>query len=379
MVDAVSLPALSELIGSIYDCVLDPELWERTLAGITDELGCQNAQLHLNDLRSNRFLISKIVGYEIPENAAEHLPEAHARLGEFFAAHPSLDEPFVALRHLPPGYADTSPYFQEIIRPMGLVDMMQYCIMWTPERFAGLGFARNELQGPFTDRELEIGGLLLPHIRRAVTISNVLDARTIEKSRMTEALDALQCGVVLTDEGGAILYANRSADEMLRNGGAIRHAGGVLSAKAGLAAKEISAAIKLAARDEAQMGKTGLAVRLTEPDEVPRFAHVLPMNGSDLRTRIRPAAAAAVFIGTPDGKYDGSALAAAFGLTPAETQVLASLLAGRTREETAAHLGITLATAKTHLINIFAKTGVSRQAELIRLVSRVLPPTRTAS
>jgi DNA-binding CsgD family transcriptional regulator len=254
--------------------------------------------------------------------------------------------------------------------------MMQYCLMWTPERFGGLGFARNTLQGPFTDHELEIGGLLLPHIKRAVTISNVLDARTIEKARMTETLDALQCGVILTDERGAILYANNSAEEMLSNGSAIRGAGGILSAKAAAAGRELSSAIRLAAQDEAQIGKTGLSVRLTEPDEAPRFAHVLPMNGSELRTRLQPTAAAAVFIAKPE-VGDGAALAAAFGLTPAETQVFSSLLAGRTRSETADHLGITLATAKTHLINIFAKTGVKRQAELMRLVSRVLPPVKT--
>jgi DNA-binding CsgD family transcriptional regulator/PAS domain-containing protein len=358
MADTVSPRILSELIGSIYDCVLDPDLWEPTLERIKGALQCQNAQLHLSDLRSNRLLISKIVGFEWPEHGSEHLPEAHARLMEFFAAHPSLDEPFVAMRHLPPGYVDSSPYFREILRPMGLVDMMQYCLMQAPDRFAGLGFARNELEGPFTDREIELGGLLLPHIKRAVTISNVLDARTIERARMTEALDALQCGVLLTDERGTILHANRSADEMLRNGNAIRSAGGLLNAKASAANRELSSAIKLAAHDEAQMGKTGLSVRLTDPDELPLFAHVLPMNGSELRTRLQPTSVAAVFIGRPEPGDDGAALAVAFGLTRAETQVLTSLLAGRTRAETAAHLGITLATTKTHLINIFAKTGV---------------------
>ena len=42
-----------------------------------------------------------------------------------------------------------------------------------------------------------------------------------------------------------------------------------------------------------------------------------------------------------------SPLAAAFGLTPAETRVLASLFAGRTLAETAATFGITRPTAKT--------------------------------
>jgi hypothetical protein len=57
------------------------------------------------------------------------------------------------------------------------------------------------------------------------------------------------------------------------------------------------------------------------------FAHVLPLTGSDFRTRLQPVAVAVVFIGAPPDAQDGAdALAATFRLTPAETKVLASLL-----------------------------------------------------
>jgi hypothetical protein len=47
-------------------------------------------------------------------------------------------------------------------------------------------FRRRARQSLITEREIELGGLLLPHIRRAVTISNVLDVKTIERSRLAE-------------------------------------------------------------------------------------------------------------------------------------------------------------------------------------------------
>jgi DNA-binding CsgD family transcriptional regulator len=68
-------------------------------------------------------------------------------------------------------------------------------------------------------------------------------------------------------------------------------------------------------------------------------------------------------------------VAAAFGLTPAETRLLADLFGGRTLNETAAALGITRPTAKTHLEHIFLKTGVTRQADLMRLWTRLISPT----
>ncbi len=55
-----------------------------------------------------------------------------------------------------------------------------------------------------------------------MTISQVLDVRTIAGERMAEALDALRCAVVLTNEYGTILHANRVAEHMLDKGGLSR-------------------------------------------------------------------------------------------------------------------------------------------------------------
>jgi PAS domain-containing protein len=45
---------------------------------------------------------------------------------------------------------------------------------------------------------------------------------------MAEALDALRCAVVLVNEHGTILHANRAAEHMLDEGGPIQSPQGVL-------------------------------------------------------------------------------------------------------------------------------------------------------
>jgi DNA-binding CsgD family transcriptional regulator len=57
-----------------------------------------------------------------------------------------------------------------------------------------------------------------------------------------------------------------------------------------------------------------------------------------------------------------------FGLTDAESGVAAEILKGDGRLAAARRLGISDTTAKTHLSNIFEKTGTRRQAELVRLM-----------
>jgi DNA-binding CsgD family transcriptional regulator/PAS domain-containing protein len=66
-----------------------------------------------------------------------------------------------------------------------------------------------------------------------------------------------------------------------------------------------------------------------------------------------------------------SALAGAFALTPAEIRMCEQLMAGRSPAEIADIQGTTVGTARTRLKMIFAKTGTSRQAELVLLLSRL--------
>jgi DNA-binding CsgD family transcriptional regulator len=62
-----------------------------------------------------------------------------------------------------------------------------------------------------------------------------------------------------------------------------------------------------------------------------------------------------------------------FGLTPAEARLALHLVAGETLRSAEAKLSITYETARTHLKNIFNKTGTCRQAELLVVILTALP------
>jgi DNA-binding CsgD family transcriptional regulator/PAS domain-containing protein len=373
VVDVISPQVLSDLIGSIYDCALDPSRWDQTLSDLKDAFHSRSVILRLDDVRHGRPLLMKSAGIESQVMEAAHVVHA-AEIRDILLrclARPPDAAP-VASRFLPPGYMETSAYFQAA-RSHGVMDIMQLALMNEATFFSSFAIGQGNIIG---EREIELGKLLLPHLRRSVTISKVLDVRTIEGARMAQTLDALRCAVVLTNEHGAILHANHAAEAMLNGGDPVRSVKGILQASLPSAAQELRAALALAG-NEAGIGRTGLAIRLTAPDsDLPlALAHVLPLTGSDFRTRLQPAAVAAVFIGAPVDAQDSAGMAAAaFGLTPAETRVLASLLAGLPLAETATALGITRDTAKNHLNRIFQKTGVTRQADLMRLAMGLIPP-----
>ncbi len=72
---------------------------------------------------------------------------------------------------------------------------------------------------------------------------------------------------------------------------------------------------------------------------------------------------------------DAARLAAAYGLTRAEAGVALAVVEAGGLARAASRLGISRSTARTHLQHVFQKTGVHRQAELVRLLLTLSPAT----
>ena len=131
---------------------------------------------------------------------------------------------------------------------------------------------------------------------------------------------------------------------------------------------------KLAAR-AGGIERSGWAVKLSENDSLPIIAHVLTLDTIALGSQLEPHPTCAIFLSlTEDINSNAELIASMFELTPAETRLLACLLAGRDRSEASKELRVGTGTVKTHLKAIFRKTGVARQSELILLTSRLTIP-----
>jgi len=221
--------------------------------------------------------------------------------------------------------------------------------------------------------------LLGPHLRRAITISDLLDMRALQAQALGATLDSLSIGVVIVAAEARILQANVAATLMFNDGGPILSSGGKLLAAATDATAELRRAIEIARGDETAIGHVGIGVALPMEDGERAIAHVLPLARGDIRTRLVAQGTAAVFVtrenAGPPSSY--AAIASSFGLTPAETRLLERLAQGQTLAEAAKALTVAETTAKTHLAHLFEKMGVSRQADLVALVARLIPPLQS--
>ncbi|MBN8908635.1 MAG: M20/M25/M40 family metallo-hydrolase, partial [Rhodospirillales bacterium] len=116
-----------------------------------------------------------------------------------------------------------------------------------------------DLVGP---KELAIAALLNPHMRRAATIGDLLDMRSLATAAFEATLEALSVAVVLVDTNSRILFSNQSARTMFSAGDSVLSQRGVLVAREMSATTAIRGAIARAAQDESELGYGGIGVPL---------------------------------------------------------------------------------------------------------------------
>jgi DNA-binding CsgD family transcriptional regulator len=181
----------------------------------------------------------------------------------------------------------------------------------------------------------------------------------------------------LVDARGRIVHANASGHTMLAESSVLRAAGGKLAASDASAEQALHEVFLAAGNGDAAVGTKGIALPLTAREGERYVAHVLPLtSGARRRAGVSYAAAAALFVhkAALDAPSPPEVIAKTFNLTPSELRVLLAFVEMGGVAETAEALGVAEATVRTHLHRLFAKTGTSRQAELVKLVAGFSSP-----
>ncbi len=376
---SISPEKVSELIGLIYDCALDPARWPLALDAFRSALDFANAVLALQELPSGRQLLNATAGIDphwLSRVAAYDLDVMMLWGGPERILQYPLDEPIIYSRveGLPPLHH--SRYYSEWLQPQGIDDAAVIGFAREPAMIGSITFGRHTTAGPTSDHEITILRLIAPHFRRAAAISKLLDLKTISARTFEATLDSLSAGVVLVDEQLGVVHANAAADAMLRSADPITAHGGRLATLASVSTNSLHGAVTQAARERHRLGHRGIGIPLRRKDGSPCVIHVLPMGDGDVRPGLRRRAQAALFIAsasTPP-QMPRAALTLFYDLTNAEAQVFELIVDGKTQSQIAHALGVAPSTVKTHLRHVFDKTGCNRQADLIKLAASLVVP-----
>ena len=370
---------LSDLIGDVYDAALDPALWPEVLEKSSQFVGGGSASLYSKDSVNKTANLNHVVGVEprYIQNYQEKYVKIDPTTSGFFFF--DVGE-IVSIEDILPVHEFLeSRFYKEWAQPRGWVDTATAVLEKSGTSYAVFSVFRHERDGMVDDAARGRMRLLAPHVRRAMLIGKTIQFNRAEAATLADTLDSLAAALFLVDATGRLIEANVSGHSMLAEGSVLRATGGRLVANEQGADQALRNTFAGAEGGGAGLGTQGIAVPLVGNDGQRYLAHVLPLtSGARRKAGVGYAAVAAVFVRKVQLETPAApeVMAKFYGLTPSELRVLLAVFESGSVSGIADALGISEATAKTHLHRLFAKTSTKRQADLVKLVAGFASPGR---
>jgi DNA-binding CsgD family transcriptional regulator len=366
----------SRLVGLIYDAALDPGVWPVLLNRLADALSAQCSAIGSHDSSTNATVMTA------PRTDPEYLrsfTEYWARRAFIWNGGEKLPVGAVIVRDMIISRAEfcRTDYYNEWCKPQGVEATIATNLLVEGPRSMVITASRRYAEGDFDGTETRLFVELIPHLQRAVQLQMRLVALDGLPEGSAEILNRLLQGVILVDGEARVIFANLAAEGMLRSRRGLFLGRDGLQTEIPGETRQLHRAIADCAKSHPGFVGAGGHLRLSREHGVPLTVLVVPHHTRvDWIDMMRPRAI--LFIADPEAKaaLRQQWLRDDFGLTQAEAAVAVEVLETDGLKAAACRLGISLATARTHLAHVFDKTSTRRQAELVRLFLQSHPAAR---
>lgn len=365
------------LIDEIYDAAIDESLWSAVMARITAATDSQAATFCV--LSSNGTLDHPsfaALNFD-PQEVTEYLDGMAPQdpTIQYIVAHPDQgiyhDSAIISERDKDRhffydwhhSFSDARHRLVGLVHPGAGIQ-------------SGITVHRSRAKGDYDVATLRRFAMLFGHLERALQIGFRLGTLGTLQRLSGEMLDRNPLAVMLLDDKGRVMLANRAARELAET------ADGVTLAADGLALTRpaedavLQRLIGEALQATRQPGSPpGGVLSAPRPSGKRPFVILVSPLSRDFGALTGRRAGACVVIVDPElrDQVPLERLRALYGLTPSEARIAAALASGEDLRKMADSFGITYATARSQLATIFRKTETSRQSELIRLLLTTLP------
>jgi DNA-binding CsgD family transcriptional regulator len=377
-----SLPASHRqgvLLDLIYGAVADPDRWPEVLTHVSDHIGAVGGMLVYNaapgsSQNQNLLILGRL--------ADEYTPTFHK--------HHVWNPWTLAMRDVPFGQATIcgslvercivhkTAFYADILQPQGIADLIcvSHRAMAQDGGIGGLAFAVPPHETDRADENVRRVQRLSPHLGRALDATLKLGRLADGTRQLARVLQLMPNPALLLDGKGRITLANPAAESLLRTSdGLTLDRDGGLCLAAALPA-ETAALSRALAQASAVASGTGTELggpsRLTRPSGAAPLLVLpvpLPPLAFALWELLEPARVLVLIVDpSAQSRATAGAIQTTFGLTAAEARVAVLIGSGLSGPETAAMLGISPSTVKTHLKRCFEKTGMHSQVGLARIL-----------
>lgn len=362
---------LLELIEMIYDTVQNPSLWPVVMERMA--LAMEGESLAVYASFPDKPALDILALREMPREVWDAYANHYAHLNPILkAAQHRLSPSATWFSHdvIADAELERSECYADFYRP----NDMHFCaggvipLPNLPQAF--LSCQRPKRKGPFDQQADIVFQTLKPHLQRALTLHCQFGTLQTQSLGWRAALDAFDHAVFGLGANGSVVLSNRHAEAMALSNDAITLVQGKLRAAEPGCDRQVQKLISdtVAAGSGNGLSSGGSLLLQGRSDNPPLRVTATPFRAPLVLGT--PPIAALVFISDPAKTplSRSAVLRALYRLTPAEGRVADMLLQGLEIPEAANRLGITKETCRLHVKRILAKTCVSRQAELVRLM-----------
>ncbi len=372
MGEQLALGRLSGAIESIYDAAMAPELFETALRQSLELFNGTAAVLHGFDVGRSQAALIASVGIE--EEFRQSYLDRYAQVSPLAAGYLLYREcePITQPMVIEDDEFRQTAFFREWVVPQGFHTNLSSVLSRTLAEWRALTFIASPPRARFASEELALMQLLAPHFRKALKIAGILEQARRSAELLSETLDRLALGAIAVASEGSILHANAAAEFELKARTAIMSLDGRLQAVEPQANGSLQHDIALCM--QAGAARDIVLPRGRDPGGG-LVVHILPLAGRSLEHGFGEQGQAVVFFKPSEAKVEPPlrAVAERYRLTGSESRVLAGLLAGADTRALSHSLGVAVSTLRTHLHNLFEKTGARTRAELVALVRDLIP------
>ena len=363
----------SELLGAIYQGPLESLPWQQFMATLRELLNAHTVGLLLRppgddepmELLSDGGSPSAIENYN--QGQFELDPLVNLPSGEVIALH----------EFIPRNELLESEFYKVIMQPQGWCDFLGADLREENELDVRLRIGRYEGGELFGESEKSLLRAILPHLERAVRLHTRLQRLGRERALYADAMEQLSVATIILDEHAGVISCNELAERLLARNDGIRVRDNFLQLSSQQATLELQELVAEVLKSNRQGDARAVeAIRVQRPSGEPDLGLVIRGVPGPDAAEAQAIPSVAIFISDPE-QLSGTpvkVIARLFGFTPAEAALSLQLANGLTLDEASAELGVSRNTTRTHLRSLFAKTGVSRQSMLVRLILKSVAP-----
>jgi DNA-binding CsgD family transcriptional regulator len=361
------------LIDRIYAAALDIEAWQGVVEEISSLFGGSPVLLGFllpfDSSLGRQFSVGLREGYRESyfEFLLNHTPWSTRFMRPFRDRFGDMSEVLSHVR------LDETGLYTEWMKPQGLAPIWpagHTLVDSMGEPVGGFTIFRRDLNEPFSEEEFALIDPFVPHLRRALHTHLEIQGAQRVRTALAEAMNLLPTGLLLLDERRRVVLKNRGLDRILDLDDGLRLDRNGPSAEDARENAQLQSLIADAMDAKAGSGSVATGfLAVSRPSGKKSFAvMVAPL--LDEGTSVVRDAAVAIFVADPSAGrlHDPGVLGAVYSLTHSEAELVRLLAHGLTLEEAAEARGVSMNTARSHLKHAFAKTGTSRQGELVRLM-----------